>query len=814
MVQPLPFQPSIGVGALTPQPSNAAMVPPVGASEAPRNVNIHIHAGDLGLPSIFPAVPQASPVAPQLGGGPYSSQGQNSDASNTTSSGGNIPTMLANSSSIQGGSISSGEQGSVRVLPMRTLVAAVPAVLHNRPPIEATATTVGVFYPLLARFQQLNQAQLSQQTTLVNGSSMEQPVLLGTSASSQQQSFVSAPTVRAQVQLQAWVPASGHMGDVQAVTRPANMECTVQLPSTSLASEGPSLVPQQEQSQSAGTESMADRQSVPSQPSPVELSNVEIPVVSSNNYLQAATGQAEHGGEAAEGMVIDTDVTGLGRTTMQQAVGACQQSGAGIVDLPQSEQIASANVAIREDVQKVMEDAHKPDEDVKLHLNTQDMNDAEQSKQRSEKNKGACCSEGIGMQRSPVLAASSNSREFSKEGDNLKIQKNGVTNVPVGLGPGGLQPIPSRVQKRSHKQSPQHHVTETGKYSQEAVEQDTQAISSEGECVATLTKGTGSLQDSSSSLSSPLEHTVAGGTTGQIPERLAQFLNRVGSTGHTLGGQNCNVGELVPQLVTTQSLGNISRTAIGATTQGTSLSSASLGSMMGQIMQSPFMGNVLQQVMGQMGNEPQAFDNMLNGQGGFDLSGMLQQMMPIVSQAFSRATGGISDLATNPTPQMEHRSQEDAGATQDAGLINALDCQKHFPNKDELAQQNQTISTDIEQEQVTLTQMPGSDAYSQGAPVTKRQKMDLEETVKKLEHGDLPGEILRSIAEAASNLIAPMQSAELNVSELAQRLSETDGLANEYMSMLFQDLSARVMTDPEISDSSDLPHILKVFEQL
>eukprot|EP00249_Psilotum_nudum_P018474 c26822_g3_i2 orf=3-2084(+) len=691
MVQPLPFLPSTGVGALTPQPSIAAMSPPVGPSEAPRNVNIHIHAGDVGLRSIFSAVPQASPVTSEPGnGGSHPSQGQNSNASNTTASGSNISTMQAVPGSIQGGSVSSGEHGAARVLPVQTLVAAVPAVLHNR--------------PLLARFQQLNPAQLSLPATSVRGGSVEQPALPGTAAGTQQQAFVCAPMALAQLQLQAWVPSGGQVGDEQAVLRPENMECSVQLPSVSLASEGASLVPREGQCQSA---------------------RIGIVGVATSNGLHSATGLVEHGRQAAEGMVLGTDVVSLGETSMQQAVETCQQSGARRGDWFQSEQLPAGNKhAIQVDSVNVTvrEDSQQPDQEVGLKLNTQDVVDTDQSKQRSVKNKGVSYSEGSGIQPLTALAASSSSGELPKEGDNSKLQKNGVANVPVGLGLGVLQPLPSRVQKRCHKQSPQQLAVETRNYGQEAVEQATEIVGSGGEEVATLNTGKNSLHDSSSFLSSPLEDRAAVGATGQIPERLVQLFNRVGSSGHTLGGQNRDVGEVISQLMATQSLGNISQTAVGATTQGTSLSSTSLGSMMGQVMQSPFMGNVLQQIMEQMGTEPHVFDNMLNGQGGFDLPGMLQHMMPIVSQAFSRVTGGISQLAANPTPETEPRCQEVTGVTQNAGSINTSDAQNHPQNKDGLAEQNGTNYTDADQETLTQRQMSSSEGCSGGSPDNKRQK--------------------------------------------------------------------------------------------
>eukprot|EP00249_Psilotum_nudum_P020254 c27622_g1_i1 orf=139-3600(+) len=724
MVQPLPFQPGAGHGAFMPQPAVAAMVPSMGAGEAPRNVNIHIHAGDLGIPSALGAHPQTSLAAlqvpqsgvvtsgPLLGSGfPPTSQGQNADASN----GNHIPLMQAAvSASLQGGSVGFGEHGAVRVLPMRTLVAAVPAALHNRPPTESTGTTVGVFYPLLARFQQLNPAQLSQQTVLINGSPVGNPVPLGTAVPAQQEPPVSIPTMQAQVQLQAWAPSNDLVGGGQGMLEPVNFQGAIQLPLTSSASEAPCILPQQ-QSQSAGTDLVADRQMLSEESLVQSIDHVESAGAAAGNRLQNS-GHVENVGQAVSGILHGSGVADLVGPILQQVVEAYEQAGVMQSNRLEIEvSVATEPVTQVDRIDVPRENSQQHEQDVGMHVKRQDVADNEQSKHTSTRDREVSDNERLPVLPSTDLIDSLSSRELSKE-DNTKLQVNGTTNEPVVLGLGGLQCLPSRTQKRPYKQSHQQCPLEEGNSEQGVVEHSTLSING-GEQIMP-NGGHGILCNLSSSLASPLEATSVVDSTGQIPEGIAQFLNCFGSSRQALGGHNCNAGEVISQLMATQSQGNLSQPTRGATDQGTILSSNSLGTMMGQHIQSPFMGNVLQQV----GDEPRVFDNMLHGQGGLDLSGMLQQMMPIVSHAFPRGGSGELECNASSAHETESRPQDDHEATQDIGLVTSSDGQKEVSNQDELTQWNESVSNASEQHHSIQMQRPTSEVHSGSAPVAKRQK--------------------------------------------------------------------------------------------
>ncbi|XP_042488959.1 ubiquitin-like domain-containing protein CIP73 isoform X2 [Macadamia integrifolia] len=141
MVQPLPFQPgtnfgSIPMGAVNPGSGLAGGT--LSSGFVPRNIDIRIRTGS--------SISTAS-----------TNQGEQAGAQQ--------PQMLADTSRSSGGTtfvhqVSSGASGNlpftgdsaVRVVPIRTVVAAVPAPI-SRPPSSTPGGSVGLFYPLLARVQ-------------------------------------------------------------------------------------------------------------------------------------------------------------------------------------------------------------------------------------------------------------------------------------------------------------------------------------------------------------------------------------------------------------------------------------------------------------------------------------------------------------------------------------------------------------------------------------------------------------------------------------------------------------------------------------
>ncbi|CAM6075960.1 unnamed protein product [Sphagnum tenellum] len=203
-------------------------------------------------------------------------------------------------------------------------------------------------------------------------------------------------------------------------------------------------------------------------------------------------------------------------------------------------------------------------------------------------------------------------------------------------------------------------------------------------------------------------------------------------------------------------LGNILRAAgVGSETQ-----QAGPG-ILGQFMRSPAMETLVQQVMQGVGDVEAAS----GGRGaapaaGQDLGGMLQHMMPMMSQVLG---GGALSMMPPPAVATSSQSQAEGGSARDTS---------------------------------------GSERWKQAlTPVTQR-----------LEEGEAAQEVLRSVADAAGTRVLGNSSVTTSTS-LAQHVSQADGLADAYLAVLFHDLAARVAADPDFEDGSRFPSATRVFQQ-
>ncbi|MBA0868792.1 hypothetical protein Goshw_018868, partial [Gossypium schwendimanii] len=141
----LPFQPGTSFGAIpvgTVQPGSG-LVNGLGTGFVPRRIDIQIRRGSsMATPNTREEHP------PNQSGQSNQSMGSDSEnrSSQTTSRVSDTPSFA-------------GESG-VRVVPLRTMVAAVPAPL-GRLPSESSGNSVGVYYPLLGRLQNIAPGHVS-----------------------------------------------------------------------------------------------------------------------------------------------------------------------------------------------------------------------------------------------------------------------------------------------------------------------------------------------------------------------------------------------------------------------------------------------------------------------------------------------------------------------------------------------------------------------------------------------------------------------------------------------------------------------------
>ncbi|XP_010244866.1 PREDICTED: large proline-rich protein BAG6-like [Nelumbo nucifera] len=136
MVQPLPFQPGTSFGAVpigAVHPGSSLVGGTLGSGFIPRNIDIRIRtATGSSVPTAN--VNQGEQAGVRQPSGPTNSVRPSGSASGASGS----PSFA-------------GESG-VRVVPIRTVVAAVPAPV-NRPASDSSGSSIGLFYPLLARVQ-------------------------------------------------------------------------------------------------------------------------------------------------------------------------------------------------------------------------------------------------------------------------------------------------------------------------------------------------------------------------------------------------------------------------------------------------------------------------------------------------------------------------------------------------------------------------------------------------------------------------------------------------------------------------------------
>ncbi|XP_057996286.1 ubiquitin-like domain-containing protein CIP73 isoform X2 [Hevea brasiliensis] len=149
MVQPLPFQPGAGFGAVpvgSVQPGSG-LVNGIGTGFLPRRIDIQIRRG-------------SSTASPNLNREEQGDTQQPSGQRNQPTGSGGENLGNQTTSRITESSAFGGETG-VRVVPIRTMVAAVPGPF-SRLPSDSPNNSIGLYYPLLGRFQHVSGARGSQ----------------------------------------------------------------------------------------------------------------------------------------------------------------------------------------------------------------------------------------------------------------------------------------------------------------------------------------------------------------------------------------------------------------------------------------------------------------------------------------------------------------------------------------------------------------------------------------------------------------------------------------------------------------------------
>ncbi|GMP44547.1 hypothetical protein CsSME_00013437 [Camellia sinensis var. sinensis] len=320
-----------------------------------------------------------------------------------------------------------------------------------------------------------------------------------------------------------------------------------------------------------------------------------------------------------------------------------------------------------------------------------------------------------------VTESGVNSKDVSSTSSECAAPRSGCGNdnpevataVPLGLGLGALQPKRRSMQPRS--------LSKGSDATSSAPSQNQQ----------TRTNGQQILQSLAN-----MRNTNST-SSGQLPPALGRIMESVQMGGQGADGQFDAAG-VMSQVLHSPALNGL---LAGVSEQTGIGSSDALRNMLEQFTQSPAMRNTVNQMAQQFDN--QDLGNMLSGfgrgqGGGIDLTSMVQQMMPIVSQALSgRSTipQQLPVVRPDPEPQYNERNL--------SGVEKAND------------QDTQT---------------------------------ELQEMVQRIEHQTPPEEIFRTIAESAAQVYDSGSDGE----DLVNELCREEGLASEFMEVLRHDLRQRL----------------------
>ncbi|KAG0625261.1 hypothetical protein M758_2G041000 [Ceratodon purpureus] len=198
-------------------------------------------------------------------------------------------------------------------------------------------------------------------------------------------------------------------------------------------------------------------------------------------------------------------------------------------------------------------------------------------------------------------------------------------------------------------------------------------------------------------------------------------------------------------------------------------------SIIGQLMRSPVVENLVQQVMQGVGDVDAGGGGSRRGPATspLDIQGMLQHVVPVVTQMLN---GGSSAAFPGPSAGTSARSSSDGAGRATASREAESERWQDALTPEEAAGWSETIAADEELQQSMPSQRPLSDVYRRGTPAAKRQKTAVETAAEKLEDGGSADVVLRDLADAASAEISGSNGT-TSTDDSTQQAVRVDGLA-------------------------------------
>ncbi|XP_026394041.1 ubiquitin-like domain-containing protein CIP73 isoform X1 [Papaver somniferum] len=292
----------------------------------------------------------------------------------------------------------------------------------------------------------------------------------------------------------------------------------------------------------------------------------------------------------------------------------------------------------------------------------------------------------------------------------------GVKDVPLGLGLGGLQPKLKRGRQGSSQVKNANDATSSGVPTSN---QNQQAITSGQQILQSLVaRGSNARTDSNG-----VSDQIMGARPSAVPASNSQF----------------DAAGMMSQVLNSPALNGL---LSGVSEQAGMGSPDGLRGMLDQFTRNPAMMNMINQVGQQIGGGQDLggmFSGMGRGQGGgLDLSSMVQQMMPIVTQALNRGVS-FPESSREVEPQPQEQPME--------------------------------IGTVRENEN------------------SRNPQIDLQQTAERIERHDPPADVFRSVVENTALLYGKGNSSE---EELVDDICSNEDLADEFMEMLSRDVRRRL----------------------
>ncbi|KAL3505459.1 hypothetical protein ACH5RR_035300 [Cinchona calisaya] len=292
----------------------------------------------------------------------------------------------------------------------------------------------------------------------------------------------------------------------------------------------------------------------------------------------------------------------------------------------------------------------------------------------------------------------------------------GSSTTPLGLGLGGLQPMRRTRQSKSQGNSGDSSLVNSNQTEQPRI------------------AGQQVLQSLASLAARSNVNTQA---SGQLSQPAGLVMDTVPATEENADGQ-FGVANAMSQVLQSPSLDGL----LAGVSQQTGIGSPNaLRNMMEQLTQNPAMQNTVNQIAQQIDNHDlgNMFSSLGGGQGGgFDLSRMIQQMMPIVSQA-------LSGVSTGPPPTLARVPDLTDGRSRDV------------------------VST------------------------VENSEIDIQQVARGIELSSPPEEIFRSVVENAARLY----DGDNGQGNVVNEICSEEGLANEFIDMLRQDVSQRLKDESD-----------------